>query len=805
VFFYSQSQFQREFLKVSEMVNKIWIGVCILVALATVSFGQGMRVTVSDTDGASVADAVVSVRSLSEALIATGKSSDQGSVLFGSVKTGTYIVSINADGFEYWSKQLVFDRDLSIELRPKDVAEIVSVTANFLAGSPSALEQTSGSIQTISKAQLEQARVFNFAEALRKVSGVSIRNEEGFGLRPNISIRGSDPTRSRKVLLLEDGVPLSYAPYGDNSSYYHPPIERFESVEVLKGSGQIAYGPVTVAGVVNYLTPNPPSETEYSLKLTSGNRDYFNGTAGFGTTIGNTGIALNFTRKQGEGSRDNIRAGVNDFSAKVIQQINPNNTLVLKYSHFDESSRVTYSGLTEAEFAADPRQNPFRNDDLEFFREGFSAAHTAVLGSSSTLTSTFYTSYFSRDWWRQSSNSSQRPNRLGSDPDCTGLQDLNTACGNVGSPRDFRTFGFEPRFNTVFDFGSIRNSLDVGFRAHYETQNRRRYNGNTPFSREEGSEITELNLRNALAYSVFAQNRFIFDKFSITPGVRVERVAYERSNLLNGQSGQTSLTQVIPGIGFAYNPTDTVTVFAGVHRGFAPPSTSDILTNSGGVIELDSELSWNYEVGVRSRPTRFMSIDAAYFRNDYENQIIPQSVAGGTGSTRTNAGATLQDGFEFNGRINSSSIFKTDYNFYFQTAYTYVRDAEFRSLRFSGVSGSTDVLVTGNRLPYVPKHLATSSVGFEYRGIHGFIENNFVGRQFTDDLNTTDPIPNGQRGLIGSQSYINATLNYRVESWKTTFFVTGKNVTDRLAIVDRTRGIYPSSPRLVQAGFKIIF
>jgi Fe(3+) dicitrate transport protein len=223
------------------------------------------------------------------------------------------------------------------------------------------------------------------------------------------------------------------------------------------------------------------------------------------------------------------------------------------------------------------------------------------------------------------------------------------------------------------------------------------------------------------------------------------------------------------------------------------------------VVEIDSELSWNYEIGLRARPLASVSLESTYFRNDYENQIVPSSVAGGTGSTRTNAGATLQDGMELNGRFDSSLAFKTDHNFYIQTAYTFVRTAEFRSMRFSSVSGFGDVSVTGNRLPYVPKHLATSTIGFEYRGFHGFVENQYVSGQFSDDLNTFDPIESGQRGRIGSQMYLNATANYKVEKWKTTFFVTAKNIADRLAIVDRTRGIYPSSPRLIQTGFAVRF
>ena len=788
------------------MQKLVFIFTFILVCSAAV-FGQSFSGFVRDTNDAVVVDANVKIRSRVSKRNLETKTDEEGRFRFEGLEEGWYQVRIINPGFEEFIRNVDSGKVnfLEFTLQPKKVAEVVSITSSYLAGTPDALEKIAGSVQTIGKEELESARVFNFAEALRKISGINVRNEEGFGLRPNISIRGTNPTRSRKVLILEDGIPLSYAPYGDNSSYYHPPIERFESVEVLKGSGQIEYGPVTVAGVVNYITPSPTVHSNFSLKLIGGNRDYFNGSAGYSGTFGSTGVLVNYTRKQGEGSRENLRAGVNDFSTKIIQPLNDSNILTIKYSHFDESSQLTYSGLTEAEFAANPRQNLFLNDDLEFFREGFSASHTGVFASKASLTTNFYTTYFSRDWWRQSSNSSQRPNRLNSDPDCLSISDLSTTCGNQGTPRDFRTFGVEPRFNLQFDLGSVRNDFSAGFRVHYETQNRRKWNGFTPNAREEGSDITERNLRNALAASTFFQNRFIWKNFSFTPGVRIEKVSYERSNLLNGANAKTDLTQVIPGFGVSYNASKSTTVFAGIHRGFAPPSTSDILTNSGGVVDLDAQLSWNYEVGVRTRPFEGVSFEAAFFRNDYENQIVPSSVAGGIGSTRTNAGETLHQGFELTSRVDSNRILRTDYNIYFQIAYTHVGTAEFRSARFSNVSGFNNVSIAGNRLPYAPKHLATTSLGFSFRGVDGFVENVFVDRQFTDDLNTIDPIANGQRGLIGSQTYFNATANYRIESLKTTLFFTVKNIFDRLYVVDRTRGIYPSSPRLLQAGFKVSF
>jgi len=759
--------------------------------------------SIKDSNGEAVSGASIKIKRQEISFEKNTLTNVKGEFLFDNLAAGSYQIFATAKGFAEQEQSVNVGQTsfVNIILQPVSLAEYVSVTSSYLAGTPEALETTAGSIETIDKYTLEKARVFNFSEALRKVSGVNVRDEEGFGLRPNIGIRGTNPTRSTKILLLEDGIPLAYAPYGDNASYYHPPVERFESIEVLKGAGQIEYGPVTVAGVVNYITPSPPEKTSFSLKLLGGNRDYFNGSASFGGTFGGTGILVNLTRKQGAGARENVRSGLNDFSLKVVRPINDKNVLTFKYSHYNEDSQITYSGLTEAEYAENPRQNPFLNDRFDLFREGFSVSHTFVFTSKASLSTNAYTSYFSRDWWRQSSNSGERPNRRGSDSDCRGMQDLLTTCGNQGRLRDYRIFGIEPRFNAQFDLGKIRSDFNIGFRVHHENQDRRQKNGDLPTSRD--GILVENNVRQNLAVSGFIQNRFIWKNFSFTPGLRVENIKFKRINRLNETIGETELTQLIPGFGATFNAFGNTTVFAGIHRGFAPPTTADIITNNGGMVDLKSELSWNYEAGIRTRPLKGVSFEAALFRTDYENQIIPASVAGGSGATVTNAGQTLHQGIEFSGQLDSSGLFKTGYNIYIRAAFTHLTTAEFRGTRFSSISGFTNILVSGNRLPYAPKNLLTASIGYSYKNFDAFVENNRIGSQFSDDLNSINPSVNGQRGLIHAQTYWNATANYRIEKLKSTVFVTAKNIFDKTFVVDRSRGVLPGSPRLLQAGFTV--
>jgi Fe(3+) dicitrate transport protein len=191
---------------------------------------------------------------------------------------------------------------------------------------------------------------------------------------------------------------------------------------------------------------------------------------------------------------------------------------------------------------------------------------------------------------------------------------------------------------------------------------------------------------------------------------------------------------------------------------------------------------------------------------DYENQIIPASLAGGVGAALTNGGETLHQGAELTARVDTGTITKSRHNLYVQTAYTYLPIARFEGPRFSNVSGFTTLSITGNRLPYASEHLLTVSLGYSNpSGVDALLEAVHVSDQFGDDLNTLIPSPDGQRGLIPGYTIWNATANYKVEAMHTTFFVTVKNLLDRTFIIDRARGILPSSPRLAQAGLKFRF
>jgi Fe(3+) dicitrate transport protein len=693
-----------------------------------------------------------------------------------------------------------------------------------VVGSPAEMSRIPGSATLISPIALESWRTVTMNEALRRVPGLTVREEEGLGLRPNIGLRGLSPTRSSKVLLLEDGIPVVFSPYGDNAAYYHPPISRFDRIEVLRGSGQIAFGPQTVGGVINYLTPAVPTTSAGRLSLMGGSRGFLDLNGRAGTTVGRFGGLTTFSHRQAEGARENTASAVSDGTAKATARFGDRHALTVRGNYYRERSNVTYSGLTEAEWRANARQNPFVNDSMKLDRWGASATHRLTLSPFASITTTAYASDVDRHWWRQSSNSAQRPNDA-ADPNCGGMANLLTTCGNEGRLRAYQHYGVEPRLRMLYTFLGRPSELEAGARWHGEVQDRQQVNGASPLARVAGpaedrnAGLREDNLRKNAALSAFAQQRMMLGHLSVTPGVRVEHITYERTNRLTDVRGTAELTQVIPGLGMTYELRPGLLLFGGAHRGFAPPRTEDVIDNSSGtVVELDAELSWSYEAGFRGHAGPF-NLEVTAFRMDFENQIIPASVAGGTGAALTNSGRTLHQGAELGLRFDAGQVVGRT-GPYVDGALTWLPVARFEGERFAWISTSgsdqgkvyaaqnaggtrQQVSVVGNRLPYAPEATYTVGMGWqEENGLDLRLERHGVSSQFGDAVNTRVTVADGQQGVLEAWGTWNLSASHRLSRTGTRAFLSVRNATNELYLVDRTRGMIPGNPRTFQLGVR---
>jgi Fe(3+) dicitrate transport protein len=731
---------------------------------------------------------------------------------------------------------------LESPLAAPDEKPIKIPLTEVIGTSPDALEHIPGSGRVITQETIFKNHRLTINETLREVPGVNVRDEEGLGIRPNIGIRGLNPTRSRSVHIMEDGVPIMLMPYGDPSSYYFPPIFRFDRIEVLKGSGQLLYGPQNIGGVMNLITRMPPRTPQGNISFFGGNLNYMNTHFDYGGTWGKTGILADYTHYQSDTPRfTNVRAMVDDFTLKAVHELTDRSSLLIKFNYYKEDSGIGYQGLTESEFKANPRYTPFTNDHMDFRRVGFHVAHQYMFNANLSVTTNFFGHYITRDWSRQmqqgidSAGNPVGSRQTGNLMPATAFG-VAPANGRFKNAREYWVYGVEPRFHLTHRLLGINSEADFGVRYMSEQSERQQFLHNTSgigltCPQTQAGCLGEDTLRHTNAYAAFFQNRFFLtDRITVTPGVRVENVNYSARNRLanagTGNFAETSITEVLPGIGATYSPVINYTLFAGVHRGFAPPQISDAVTLGGVVTDLDPELNWTYEVGLRGAPTKWMGFEFTLFAMDFENQIVAQSVAGGTGATLTNAGRTKHKGIEFATKIDVLDMVtgqNPNQDILFDVNYTWVAEAEFAGSRNSSLCPSTATTpagcsailsnealfpsVSGNRLPYAPRHTLTAGMGYVNRpvGFDARVETQCISDMYSDDRNTVQPTPNGQRGVIAGWCVLNAAANQYVKPLNTTFFLFGKNLLDNTFIVDRSRGIYAGLPLMVQAGARWTF
>ena len=645
-----------------------------------------------------------------------------------------------------------------------------------------------GAVDLITLEELELQRPFTANEALRRAPGVNVRDEEGFGLRPNIGIRGLNPTRSTKVTLLEDGLPLAYAPYGDNASYFHPPIERYSGIEVLRGTSALAYGPQTIGGVINYLTPDAPEAFAGFMQFGGGTREYLNAHA----RVGGSGFLADYVHKQGEGARDHLDHAIDDLNLKYSAVLSKEHSLKLRLSLYQEDSIITYSGLTQAEYERlGARYNPFENDGFDIARQGASLSHRWSPSAATKIDTSVFYGAFDRDWWRQSSSST--------DGQCgaaflarrlAGLAVDADDCASVqGRLREYALHGVESRLRRA----NAQGEFSVGVKWQVERQDRQQLNGDGPQART--GRVVEDNRRDTDAVAVFVTQRFDLGSVTVTPILRHERIDAQRTDRLTGRRGDTRVTKTMPGIGMTWSIDATLTAFAGVHEGFSPPRVEDLIAGGGTVTEVDPESSTNFEIGLRGEPVDGVRLQLAYFHNDFDNLIAVGSIAGG--ATPLSQGEALFAGIEASSAIQwSGGVFGN-------VALTWLDKAE-QTTAFRNVANQATVGVAGNRQPYSPEFTATVALGFAKGPLSMQVDLQHLSEQFSDFSNTVVASADGQRGIIEAHTLLGATVNYtHNDRWQG--FLTVKNLTDQSYIVDRTRGILLGMPRLVQAGVRVSF
>ena len=405
----------------------------------------------------------------------------EGGFSIDGVEDGSYRVSISFIGFEDYKEDVAIESgnsykiDAVLMIRP-----IVMTRLEIISDASAPYQKLPGAATVMDMQTIKLVNPIGTQEMLGYVPGINGYADDGIGnSRISIGIRGLNPRRSSRVLVLEDGVPIQPAIYIYPNMYYNPPVERISKVEVIKGSASILYGPQTMGGVINYLTKKPSNNDQPTIKLTGGENGYISTFIESGTFIkSKLNPEFQFLYKRGDGFRENNSFeqfnGTLRFNFKKSEDENFYSKTNINY----ENSNATYTGLTLHSFFNNPNFNPKEHDNFELLRISTDLIHTKKINSYTTLTNTSFLSYFDRNWWRENDQFINE-NYLGSsDAGALGIGSFGTPNLNIirvgngetssGRLRRFYIAGTELKYTLHDLILPFKNSLDIGGRIYFE-------------------------------------------------------------------------------------------------------------------------------------------------------------------------------------------------------------------------------------------------------------------------------------------------------------------------------------------------
>ena len=525
---------------------------------------------------------------------------------------------------------------------PERTLSDVTVIAN-----PEDPHSTMGSAYVLTEKELQKFESTNINNVLREVPGVYVREEDGLGTFPNIGIRGGGSGRSGRISLMEDGIPAAMSPYGNTSAYYFPSVGRMRGVEVLKGPEVLLYGPQTTSGAINLLSTAIPSTPRGHLSTEFGQYGTRKIHLHYGATVGQWGFLAETFQRSTDGfhriDRSNRTGGseVEEYMLKGRWRSAPDAGLRqqvdLKLFSGQEDADVSYLGLTDADFRANPdrRYGLSEYERMDRARRSASVRHQLSFNADTQLITAAYWSHTKRHYNRLNQINGVGIGSVASTVNAGGaggslLQAILDGTANTThangvryghNHQDFVAKGVQTELHHSMSTGPVRHELIGGLRWHHDsTQNGTSGIGNTIYDQVNGSLVYQSTsaagtvFGEAEAWAFWLADRITIGNLALLPILRHERisshgnVATERGAL---NSNRINKTTAGLGVNYALNPVWTV--LGGVHKGFAPPGAAAAQGTRG-------EESTNYEAGVRYR-SGGLGVDAIAFYSDYTNAM----------------------------------------------------------------------------------------------------------------------------------------------------------------------------------------
>ena len=563
--------------------------------------------------------------------------------------------------------------------------EAIKITGNWLdEPNEEKVLKHPGARTIVDRKQMEERGATDVRDALNLVPGVQVQESNGTGgsdVSLNLGVRGLTSRLSPRSTVLMDGIPLSYAPYGQPQLSLFPlTLGNVETIDVVRGAGSVRYGPQNVGGIINFVTH--PIPDEFTARFSSG-ADIASGTGNVKATpnflIGGTnddgfGAALLYSGIHGEGYREsNDRTDIDDIILKGSYELTDTDKISAQYHHYEGEGKMP-GGLTAAEYAEDPFQSTRRYDDFSGRRDDISLRYQHDDGENNFELLTYYVDSFRGSHVEQQGTGAS-----------AGLYRLTSA------PREYSYFGIEPRYSRLIELGGITQEVTVGYRYLWEESSE--VAARTAFyNRASGIDPNSLAMNTyqtsdggTTAHAFYIDDKIEIGDWTITPGVRYEIISTHNdiANLTGGVVTSTSSPSIdaheaLPTLSAAYQINDSWSVFANVGVSFGPQQYSQLASTTDG---LHPEKATTYEIGTHYEGDNW-SGELTLFNIDFDKELYLGRTIVGEGIW-TDLGATRHRGVEAAGRYDLSDLSPALDGLSLSATYTYT-EATYEAGAFEG-------------------------------------------------------------------------------------------------------------------------
>ena len=728
-----------------------------------------------------------------------------------------------AEGFEVFEKQLdvSIDKDVLIILKPlvEDLSEVVISAKKrevFQLSRLKDFEKTAIYAGKKTEVILVEQSMANLAsnnarQIYNQIPGLNIYQNDDAGLQLHIGGRGLDPNRTSNFNTRQNNYDISADVLGYPESYYTPPSEAIEEIQIVRGAASLQYG-TQFGGLVNFKLKSSTTykPVEITTRNTFGTNNLYTNFSLVSGNINDFKYLTFFNFKSGDGFRPNSTFNSSNFFFSLSKKI----------KDLEISFEITYldylaqqpGGLSDEMFL----QNPFQSNRARNWFELNWFLYNSKIDYQFSDNSNFNFNFFGLKAQRNALGF--RSNRV-SQIDSDGERDLIKG--------DFNNFGFETRWLKKYKISKYNSVFLVGnkfYKSNNTSQQGPGSNSSGPEFNFRLDEYPNYSLQSNYNYpneniSFFTENIFYLnDKFSITPGARYEYIktatdgAYKKINtdaagnvILNlsidsAESRKRSFT--LFGLGFSYKRSEKIEYYANISQNYRSVTFADIsIINPAFSINpnITDERGFTADFGLRGKIDKIVSFDLSFFNLSYQDRIgfVQRAYRDGSvKSERGNVGDANILGVEslidlnlkeFSGINNNNYLLNVFLNFSFI-------DSEYTKSKEPGV--------TGKKVEFIPNSNIKTGLRFGYKNFLFSTQYTYLSSQYTDSSNAVDGNLSGVIGLIPSYEIVDISTSFLAGRFK--FELGINNLFDKAYYTRRATG-YPGPGIITSPNRNIYF